>query len=475
MKVLLVNPDDTSGTYLAKRPPMGIAYVGTMLHKAGHSVKLLDMRVKKYNLKAFRKILKEFKPELVGLMLLGLSFKKARELTKIVKTESSASLLIGGPESTLLGKEIMEDMKELDYQILGEGEYSTLELVTKLEKNQDLSDIPGLLFRKNGEIQGNEEPKTIEDLDSLPIPEWNLFDLKAYKRFVKNIKLPIVTSRGCPYSCKFCDSVLINKGYRVRSPKNIVDELEYNYKKFGTKNFQIFDDNFPVYRDRVIDMCNEILKRNLKIKWVVGQGFSPCKGDYELFKKMHDAGCIVVFFGTESADDEILRAIRKPHTVAQARQAIKDAKRAGIIVKAPFLSGLPKSTFKKELKYIDFFKETGIDITAMGHLVPYPRTAMYDYVKKEGHPLMDIDKMHETVTSTTGTNNSALFKPAFDTPEYPFKERVKMLKLFQRESELHLLKNKFGKPLGTFFFWISRIQFIRLMGIKFLDLVYSEF
>jgi len=474
MRVLLVHLKDVAEAYMPKRPPLGIGYLGTILHNAGHSVKLLDMRVKKFDVQYFNEVLRKFKPEVVGLSIVALSFDQAKKLTKDVKTKTSAILIGGGPEATLIGVKIFDKIKELDYVITGEGEYSTLEFINKLEKEQDVSKIPGIMFKKKGKIH-SVKPKTIENLDAIPFPNWELFDLKAYKKDLSKIKLPIMTSRGCPYSCKFCESSIINKGYRVRNPKNVVDEMEFYHKKFGTKNFQIMDDNFPVYTDRVLGICDEIIKRKLKFTWVVGQGFSPSKGNYELFKRMREAGCIVVYFGIESADDEILREIRKPHTVAQVRRAIKDAKKAGLIVKAPFISGLPKSTFEKELKYIKFFKETGIDMPKIGHLVPFPGTLMYEYVKNEARPLMDIDKMHEFVTAGRGSNDSDFFRPAFDTKEYPLKEREKMLALFQKESEMYILQNMFGKFLGAMAFKISRIRFIRKLGVKMLDIYYTQF
>ena len=237
------------------------------------------------------------------------------------------------------------------------------------------------------------------------------------------------------------------------------------------------DDNIAIYKNRIIEMCDEIINRGLhkNFTWVVGQGFSPSKGSYDLFKKMHDAGCIVLYFGIESADDEVLRAIRKPHTVAQVRNAVRDAKRAGLIIKAPFMAGLPKSTYEKEKKYIEFFKELEIDMPKMGHLVPFPGTEMYDWVRQNAKPLMELDAMHEEVSQTRGVLDTALFKPAFETEEYPIEQRIKMLKEFQIESEQYILKRLFGKPLGYMAFKLSRIKAIRELGVRFLDMYYDQF
>ena len=476
MRAMLVYPKDIAENYFAKRPVMGIAYVGTMLEKAGHDVLLVDMRLKGYTVKYFKKLLHEFKPDVVGFSLVALSLDQAYELMKIVKEESGAIVVAGGPEVTLLPTKFLSK-SFIDYAFMGEGEHSFLEFVNMYEKGESFYNIPGLCYRNEDGTPRVNPPKPIQDLDALPFPNWELFPLKKYKRRLSKIKFPIASSRGCPYTCKFCDSVKVNAAYRVRSPNNVVDELEQVHNKYKNKNFQFMDDNIAIYKNRVIDMCDEIIRRGLhkKITWVVGQGFSPSKGSYDLFKKMHDAGCIVLYFGIESADDEVLRAIRKPHTVAQVRNAVRDAKRAGLIIKAPFMSGLPKATYEKEKKYIEFFKEMEIDMPKMGHLVPFPGTEMYDWVRQNAKPLTDLESMHEEISQTRGVLDTDMFKPGFETEEYPIEQRIKMLKEFQIESEQYVLKKLFGRPFGYVAFKLSRIKFIREMGVRFLDMYYDQF
>jgi len=472
-RVMLVYPKDIAETYYAKRPVMGIAYVGTALHVKNHLVELLDMRIKGCDLDYFRERLKEFRPDFVGFSIAALSLEQAYAMMDIVKKETSAKIVAGGPEVTLVPKKILSN-PNVDFVFAGEGEISFREFLECHENGKDYSKISGLGFKKNGSLHFNN-PKPIEDLDSLPFPDWDLFPLKKYKKTPDKIKFPILTSRGCPYSCKFCDSSVINGVYRARSPKNVADELEQVHKKYGNRNFQIMDDNFAVYNKRAIAICDEIINRKLGITWVVGQGFSPSKGSYELFKKMYDAGCRVVYFGIESADDEVLRAINKPHTVAQVRAAVKAAKAAGLIVKAPFISGLPKSNYEKEKKYIDFFKELDIDMPKMGQLIPFPGTEMYEWVMKNAKPLMDVDKIHEKASQTRGALDTDLFKPAFETDDFKVAERVKILKEFQNESEKWILQKTFGRFFGIIAFYFSRNRRIRALGVKFLDAYYGQY
>jgi anaerobic magnesium-protoporphyrin IX monomethyl ester cyclase len=472
MKILLVYADEIAKNYEIKRPPLGISYLGTVLSNS-HTVKILDMRLQTNDIQKFKDTLESFQPDFVGFSLIALGIEQTFQLVKIVKNNTHAKIILGGPEITLSPSKYLKK-EGIDFILRGEGEYTFLNLLDNLENKKDYSTIKGLGFKKEGKLFINPYD-FIEDLDKLPFPEWDLFELDKYRKSPDKIKFPIMTSRGCPFCCSFCDSTIINGKYRVRTAKNVVDEMEAIHDKYHNTNFQIMDDNFAVFPQRVNEICDEILKRNLKFTWVVGQGFSPPSASYELFQKMKKAGCIVIYFGIESADDEVLRAIRKPFTVEQAKQAIKWAKQAKLIVKAPFISGLPKSTYEKEKKYIDFFKETKIDMPKMLQIIPFPGTDIYEWVKNHTKPLMNIEKMHTTASQTRGSLDTDLFKPVFETEEFPLKDRIKIMKEFQEESEKYILINYFGKFFGRILFYPSRIKFFRKWGVKLLDIYYDQF
>ena len=472
---MLIYPKDIADNYYAKRPVLSLAYLGTVLDQKNHVVELLDMRCKDYDLSYFKKRFIDFKPEMVGFTMIALSLDQAYEMMKFIREQKpDTKIVCGGPEVTLLPKKILE-RPEVDFAISGEGEYALPDLIQCIEQGKDYSHIWGLGYKKDGQIF-HKPAKNIENLDALPFPDYDLFDLTKYRTTVRRIKWPVMTSRGCPYNCKFCDSIKVNLGYRVRSPKNVVDELEKLKNKYDASQFQVLDDNFAIYKERALGICDEMIKRKLDMHWVVGQGFSPSKGDPDLFKKMYDAGCRVLYFGVESADDEVLRAIGKPHTVAQVRQAAKWAKEAGLVIKAPFISGLPKSSYAKEKKYIDFFKEVGIDMPKMGQLIPFPGTPMYDWVKKNATRMfMGLDDMHEKASQSRGVLDTDLFKPAFETADFTVDERIKILKEFQHQSEKWILQNTFGRTLGWLMFWASRYKPIRRLGVQFLDIYYTQF
>ena len=154
-------------------------------------------------------------------------------------------------------------------------------------KRKEWKKVGGLGYKVSGKIFLNKNPEGY-NINDLPFPDWCIFPLKSYKRVVSRIEFPIQTARGCPHQCIFCSVPIILPKYMMKSPKKIVDEIEQTHKKFHTRKFQIQDDNFALSKQRVLDICDEIINRRLKIKWSVSQGFTAQSGSYELFKKMKE-------------------------------------------------------------------------------------------------------------------------------------------------------------------------------------------
>ena len=470
MNVLLVQPIDKAMNYRAKRPVLGLAYIGTILKREGHKVFVIDLRFKSYKKSRFLDILKSFKPDMAAFSVTALTVEHTFELIKLVKEKTSAKVVAGGPEVTSLPNNFLKN-KLIDFIIVGEGDFSFSEFVNKAENGRDFSKVSGLGFRRNGKFIINP-CKVIDDLDSIPFPNWDIFPLKGYNKKASKIKFPILTSRGCPYRCSYCPSSRINFRYRVRSAKNVVDEMEHLIKKYGARNFQVMDDNFAVVKQRVFDICDDIIKRNLKVKWVIGQGFTANHADFDMFKKMKEAGCILISIGVESSDPEILRNIEKPATREQMLNALKLAKKAGITTKANFICGLPGATYKTEMGYIDFFKEADVDIPRFGNIMVFPNTPLYDWAKKNAKMLVDIDSAHNTLSSTKGTlsDDKKMFMPVFETKEFTKEERVRAMRKCSSEADKWALQNIFGKHLGYITWIFSRSVFLRKIGENVLDM-----
>ncbi len=195
-----------------------------------------------------------------------------------------------------------------------------------------------MIYRDDNQVVENEDDLFVREPDEMAFPAFDLFELDKYI----DRKLPIITSRGCPYRCTFC-SINLTSGFmfRPRSAKNVVDELEHWYKK-GYKYFGFNDDNFTLLPERAEEICDQIIERGLKIKWELRNGIRIDKVNERLLRKMKNAGCMYVAFGVESADQEVLDNIKKGITAEKAKEAILLADKVGIKKGAFFIVGLPE-------------------------------------------------------------------------------------------------------------------------------------
>lgn len=472
MKILLVQPRDLATMYTPKRPVMGLAVLAAILEKEKFDIKIIDMRLKDYSSVAyFTKSLKVFKPDIVGFTVAPLTTTNVYMLARIVKEKTPAITIAGGPEVSLLPEKILSN-KYIDFIIHGEADHSFLRFIKNKNEKNEWKKIDGLGYKEKGKLIINPR-KDVEDLDKIPFPAWDYFQLTKYNKNISKIKFPIITSKGCPYRCTYCVASRTMGRYRARSAKNVVDEIGYLKKKYGARTFQIEDDNFALDKKRVFDICNEIIRRELNVRWNVSEGFVASHADYELFKKMKEAGCYLIAIGVETTDECILKNIKKPVSLEQIRYAFKSAKKAGLITKGFFICGLPGATYEKEMDYIKFFKDVDMDIPRFGTIMVYPKTELYDWAKQHAHLLYnDIDDLHNQLSETTGDmSNLDFMKPVYETPEFSKEERRKAFYRCNKEANKWALQKILGKPLGYIAWCFSKIKSIRKIGERILDYI----
>ena len=471
MKILLVQPSDKTLNYSPKRPVLWAAYVSATLKKDGHDVKFFDSRLKKYNEENFVELLKYFNPDFVCFSVVALTHDCTFKYMNFVGKYSDAKVIAGGPEVTIYPEDFLK-MDIIDFIFIGDADISFPKFLKAYNKREEWGKIGGFGYKGGSKTFLNKKAEDY-NIDSLPFPDWDVFPLASYKRNTSSIEFPIQTARGCPHKCVFCFSPIILPKYMAKSPKRVVDEIEQIYKKFHIKKFQIQDDNFALSKQRVFDICDEMIKRKLKLKWSVAQGFTAQSGSYELFKKMKEAGCTTVGIGVESADEEVLRLIKKPATLPQIKDAFINAKKAGIRTKGFFIVGLPGSNYEKEIKNIKFFKEVGIDIPRFGNVMTYPKTELVEWAKKNAKSLIDFEKARnitsENVASSADTG--MLIKPVYETDDFTEEERMQAFIKCNEEAEKWALQNLFGRYVGSIAWRFSRIKFVRGLGEKILDLI----
>ncbi len=392
MKVALTRPNYHSHLIT---PPLGLGYLSSFLKSKGVETKIVDgLNLLLSNEEIVERV---SEAEIVGVSVLSDYFLEAKDLTEKLKKKGKI-VIWGGAHASVMPEQVLRETYA-DFVVAGEGEITLYELIRELErvskvvltaegdiKNFNLDNIvikiPGVYSRAT---QGFIPREFVKNLDELPYPDWSEIDPRTYKKaphgaIVKNFPVaPVISTRGCPYECAFCVSPKVwRRIIRYRSPQNVVDEIEYLCKNFGVKEIHFEDDNLTLKREHVVAICQEILKRNLKISWATPNGIRADKVDDELLNLMKMSGCYYVVFGVESGNQDILNNIKKHETLSQIETAIKMAHRAGLMTQGFFIFGLPGETKNTIQNTIEFAKRVPLDRAQFLLLDLLPGSELWD-------------------------------------------------------------------------------------------------
>jgi len=357
--ITLINP--AFGVYVAHpSPPLGIAYLKAVLEGNGVKAELVDetagMGVEPGAIGTEWVGLSVFTPTAKDSYAMADSFRKAGK-----------KVVIGGPHASIMPKEALQ---HADKVIVGEGEESVLEIFSGKKK----------IIQK----------PLIKDIDSIPFPDWHGLPLEKYTAPTRRHPyLKVMTSRGCPWACVYCFKGIFGRTYRMRSAKNVVDEIEHLMKEYGTKEIAFIDDNFSQNRARTLEICREIIQRKIKIDWTCPNGVRVDTLDLSLLKLMKKAGCYQLSFGIESGNQQVLDKVGKGIKLEQVENAVKWAKQAGIETIGFFMIGLPFDSEETMQQTIDFAKSLPLDLVQFTVTVPYPGTELFSLVKKQGKFLVE--------------------------------------------------------------------------------------
>lgn len=387
MNILLINPDDKNvyhklSNVSTKYPPLGLLYLAAVSEREGHVVKIVDLPVEPFTDGDLANIINEFCPDIVGFSVTTPLSTRAHEIASLIKSISNPKIVFGGPHSTALFSEELKD-KSVDFVVIGEGEVTFAELLSSNFKNLDK--IDGLAYKHNGRIIKNPPRQLINDLDSIPFPAYHLIDFKKYF-FLDARSFPltdIFTTRGCPFNCVYCNKNIFGHNYRVRSVKNVVDEIELLSRKFGVKEIHILDDSINFNKDRFIDICDEIIRRKIVMSFDCCNLRADHVSDY-LFKRMKRAGFYKVAFGIESGDQRILKNIRKSLRLSDVENAVSLAQKNGLEVWGYFMVGLPGESIATIKKTVNFAIKLDLDVAKFHIATPLPGTKFFDDLDKKG-------------------------------------------------------------------------------------------
>ena len=376
----------------SKTPPMGIAYLAAVLRNSGFDVELFDAEALNLSIDEIVEHVKQKNPDIIGITCTTPLIYGAVEICNRIKESNQRIVtILGGPHISAMPRQTMELSEKIDYIVLKEAEYSLLELIKALDEKTSVDDIKGIGYRKNNEIIVNSPRDLIENLDELPFPardllpqEKYIFVLPATERFIgrygENFAV-IISSRGCPYQCIFCDScATFGKKVRLRTPKNVVDEIEDVVKEYNIRIFYIDDDTFTISKQRAIDICKEIISRKLDIAFLTTSRVNTI--DDELSFWLKKAGCFMVNMGVEAGDERILQVIKKSITKEQVRRAVESVHKYGMYTYLSFMIGNPEETEETIQKTIDFAKELNPFHSQFSIAIPFPGTELWEIAKQ---------------------------------------------------------------------------------------------
>ena len=387
MKVLLINPpreNEIMGNNPSiieeergYNPPLGLLYVAAFLEKhAKHDITIIDSQVEKLDYKSLKSRIISNNPDVVGLTAMTMTLIDVIKTIGLVKTvNENTKVVLGGPHVHLFPDATIK-LENVDYLVLGEGEEVFKELLCAIDDKGMLRKIPGLVFETNGEVINTGKRLLISDLDELPFPARHLVPYKKYTSLLSkgSVVTTVFTSRGCPFKCSFCDRPHLGKIFRARSSVNVVDELEA-CTKLGIYEFLIYDDTFTVNKRRVIDICNEIIRRKLNIGWDIRARVDTV--NEEMIAHLKKAGCQGIHYGVEAGTEKILRMLNKGITIEQVKEVFDLTRKYKIPILAYFMIGSPKETLEDIYQTFKVMKELNPDYVHVTVLTPFPGTKIY--------------------------------------------------------------------------------------------------
>lgn len=410
MKVLLVDP---VGASYGLSP--ALAYIGAFLKTKGVEIEGLDLNnlyVSVAEEVAQQKI-SEFQPDLIGYSVLYTNYRWLQKHLRLLRQFFSGTIVVGGPQVIIEGKDIFNNMPEIDIACIGEGEYALWEIVQCIEKKESLINVKGIIFKSGEKLVETFARRPLENLDELPFPDFKIFGVKELPYY------PILTSRGCPFRCTYCFRSL--KGdWRPRSPANVVKEIEEAINTYRFKHIVIHDDSFNLDLKRVSEICELLISRGIRIPWKCA-GIRANHMTDEVCKGMKAAGCFEVAVGIESLDPEVFEGINKKESLESILEGISILRRHKIKVVGYFIIGLPGDNYQKTM---ETFKKANkiVDEQSWTLLLPIKGTPLWDDLHRS--PKVDWLNDYRDIDMTWLPRLSEI-KTAFETPEYRAKEKIR--------------------------------------------------
>lgn len=400
MKIILVSPpfglEELVGETTSMKgvmniiPPLGLAYIAAVVEQNNYDVEIIDCSLGMTHAE-LEAALTIKSPDVVGFTATTPSIMSAIKAAQNVRrTLPNTITVIGGAHVTALPKETLEYTDAFDVGVIGEGEITFLELLREIEKGDkiNLENVAGLVYKKNEIVRVTKPRAFIQDLDKIPHPARHLLPpLSEYHPTPASTrKLPqgvLMTSRGCPMKCTFCDRGVFGNRYRMRSAENVISEIEDLIDVHGVKELKFFDDVFTLNKKRVYTIFDEMKQRGIDIGWSCLTSVKMI--NKELLERMKKAGCWQVLYGLESGDQRMLDLLKKRVTVEQNAQAVQTAHSLGLRVRADYILGTPGDSLESMEATLQFAIRMNTDTAHFNKFTPYPGSELYETLVSQGY------------------------------------------------------------------------------------------
>jgi radical SAM superfamily enzyme YgiQ (UPF0313 family) len=436
--ILFINPPSAFGAYENTKvsvfrqvfPLLSFMSLSARVKQDGFKTALLDLGIEKQPWNLLREKLEELRPRRIGITSTTPLFFEVRDIAKISRETlgETVTIIYGGPHAVALPEENLKETK-IDICVIGEGE----ETLTEILRGKKLSEIKGIFYKEGDKILSTTAREFIKNLDNLPFPDIELYDIAKYhcSKLVSRGTpvLHMETSRGCPNNCTFCNKNIFQRLFRTKSPQRVIDEMKY-FIRHGVGEFRIIDDQFATDINRAKEICRLMLKEKINVPWNLANGVRVDRVDLEFLELAKKAGCYQVGIGFESGDQKSLDSIEKGITLEQAVRCMEMVKKAGLESVGFFMLGLPADTEESLKKTIDFAVKMMPTYAKCTVTLPLPGTRLFDQYEKEGriktrdwskynfHKVADVYEHPNLSHETLKKNYNLFYRRFYLNPRY---------------------------------------------------------
>lgn len=389
MDLLLINPPYNYGKgnkwrgIAGNMPSLGLALIAAYAREKGYSVKILDCFAEKIGIEEIDEHLPKEEIRFIGITTFTSYIKKAYKLAERIRPlHKESKIVFGGVHATFMPDEVLA-FDYIDLVVRAEGEEPMLELLNGVPYNE----IKNLSYKEDGKIIHNDVRPIIKDLNSYPMPAYDMLPMEKYKAPLGSYRrkpvMNLVTSRGCPGLCTYCSGGFLGSRIRFKTADKIFDEVKYLMENYGIKEITIIDDTFTLFKRRVKEFCELLKKNNVDLSWSCYARIDNV--DRELLETMYDAGMHHIGYGIESGSDEILKNIKKGVTVADAVRVVEMTKQVGIEVRCAYMFGNQGETEDTMKQTMRLAKQLNTDFALFNISTPFPGTELFNWGKENGY------------------------------------------------------------------------------------------